>query len=103
MKKGIKFFEEFINENMGRNPESVVIISLGNNELEDWGITMSKLGQIAPNCEFLKFELANMDYWDITIAGPKIQCQAIADYMNELSGEFGTGVQVFPFHRNSRY
>jgi hypothetical protein len=75
----------------------MVVIDLASDTLDNWAKTIEEMAKVAPNCVFQNFDPVGgrPDYWDVTLVGPKEECQAIADYMNSLRG--GDEVMAEPF------
>jgi hypothetical protein len=73
----------------------MVTIDMGADTLPTWGITITEMGKIAPTCIFQDFTSITPDYWDVTIVGPKMECEALAKYWNNLKG--ANEVEVEPF------
>ena len=73
----------------------MVIIDMASDILPTWGITITEMGRIAPTCIFQDFTSITPDYWEVTIVGPKMECEALAKYWNNLTG--GNEIEVEKF------
>jgi hypothetical protein len=104
--KHVKLFESYghparVNQELQRSIRAknlyMVVIDLASDTLDNWAKTIEEMAKVAPNCVFQNFDPVGgrPDYWDVTLVGPKEECQAIADYMNSLRG--GDEVMAEPF------
>jgi hypothetical protein len=73
----------------------MVTVDMASDTLNVWADTISEMAKIAPNCIFQEFNPVTPDYWEVTIVGPEMECTAIANYWNNLTG--GNEVMVEPF------
>lgn len=96
MKKleNFKNYKSFLNESYS-NPEAMVTLDMASETLANWATTLSEMAKIAPNCVFVSFDSVTADYWDVTISGSFSECQALADYWNDLKGADEVVVEPF--------
>jgi hypothetical protein len=106
--KHIKLFESInhparINQELGKGQNLYMVsVDMAAETLKVWGDTLSELGEIAPNCIFQNFNAVTPDYWEVIIVGSEVECTAIANYWNNLTG--GNEVMVEPFRQpKTRY
>jgi hypothetical protein len=73
----------------------MVSVDMAAETLKAWADTISDMAEIAPNCIFQNFNAVTPDYWEVTIVGPEMECTAIANYWNNLTG--GNEAMAEPF------
>lgn len=73
----------------------MVIVDMASDTIKTWSETLAEIADLAPNCIFQAFNPVTPDYWEVTIVGPEMECEAIADYWNNLTG--GNEVVAEPF------
>jgi|LakMenEpi03Aug12_release.lakeMendotaPanAssembly.Ray.scaffolds.fasta_scaffold114766_2 hypothetical protein len=83
----IKRFSQYINESsVDMGTYYVEIDMSAGDELYMYAKTFAELARLAPNTILDDMNTANIDYYDVKMVGPKEECQAIADYWNNLRG-----------------
>lgn len=101
MKNHINKFGQYIKESMGMD-EYTVTVEMAADTVTIWADTLAELAEIAPNCYFSEFTSITPDNWDVTLVGSEEECEAIANYWNELTG--GNEVIAEPFtQRRQQY
>ena len=79
----------------------MVVIEMPYDTLDVWANLLGDIAKLAPNC-IINEILPAKDYWEVVVFGPKMECVALAEYFNDLTG--GDEFTVQPFlQRNRRY
>jgi hypothetical protein len=82
MKKQVKNFGQYINES--EMNQTTTSIDFGYGKLGEMAEGFAALAELAPNCQVMSTDGVKRDYMTIEIVGPAEECDAVADYWNEL-------------------
>jgi hypothetical protein len=109
MKNVVKTFGQYVKEsnnfkdedftlgppdNLDSYPICCVSLDMVPDTLQSWADTLSELSRIAPNCEIREFS-NDVHSIDVMIVGPRRECNAIAQYWNDLRGADETEVEPY--------
>jgi len=92
--KHVRNFQGFDLNESNVTHEAMVTIDMAHDTIKTWSDTLAGMAEIAPNCLFHSF-VPFKDYWEVVIIGPRMECEGLADYWNNLTG--GSEVAVEPF------
>ena len=92
MKNELKRFSQFVNESVDDSTYEVTIDLVSGENLMNYASTFADLAKVAPNCTIISINAVTADWWEVTLVGSMNECEAAAQYWNDLRG--GDDIEV---------